>query len=222
MVTVGIFAGTVLTSVGSIIVFTKRDKDRLVELDTQVTGIMLGLEQEFERCHTKIAELELGCSDTGGGIEELRERLREASMARQGPGAGTGPRISLDVVTNVVQNMYNFSQGLRSRVNELPADVRSLLNDSLNQVQYFISPYGASQFMNIIKSIHSLSFFDYSLIHLFDVQMRSSGVPPPGRVIFAAPGPGVTSSLPPPPPLWARSRRPGAPASTASSGRSAR
>ena len=153
MVTVGIFAGTVLTSVGSIIVFTKRDKDRLVELDTQVTGIMLGLEQEYERCHTKIAELDLGCSDTGGGIEQLRERLREASIGRQGPG-GSGQRISLDVVTNVVQNMYNFSQGLRSRVNELPADVRSLLNDSLNQVQYFISPYGASQFMNIIKSMH--------------------------------------------------------------------
>ena len=155
MVTVGIFAGTVLTSVGSIIVFTKRDKDRLVELDTQVTGIMLGLEQEYERCHTKIAELDLGCSDTGGGIEQLRERLREASIGRQGPGgSGSGQRISLDVVTNVVQNMYNFSQGLRSRVNELPADVRSLLNDSLNQVQYFISPYGASQFMNIIKSMH--------------------------------------------------------------------
>jgi len=150
MVTVGIFAGTVLTSVGSIIVFTKRDKDRLVELDTQVTGIMLGLEQEYERCHTKIVELDLGRSEAGGGIEQLRERLREASMGRQGPGAG--PRINLDVVTNVVQNMYNFSQGLRSRVNELPADVRSLLNDSLNQVQYFISPYGASQFMNIIKN----------------------------------------------------------------------
>ena len=153
MVTVGIFAGTVLTSVGSIIVFTKRDKDRLVELDTQVTGIMLGLEQEYERCHTKIAELDLGSSDSGGGIEQLRERLREASIGRPG-GSGSGQRISLDVVTNVVQNMYNFSQGLRSRVNELPADVRSLLNDSLNQVQYFISPYGASQFMNIIKSMH--------------------------------------------------------------------
>ena len=135
---------------GSIIVFTKRDKDRLVELDTQVTGIMLGLEQEYERCHTKIVELDLGRSETGGGIEQLRERLREASQGRQGTGIGT--RINLDVVTNVVQNMYNFSQGLRSRVNELPADVRSLLNDSLTQVQYFISPYGASQFMNIIKS----------------------------------------------------------------------
>ena len=135
---------------GSIIVFTKRDKDRLVELDTQVTGIMLGLEQEYERCHTKIVELDLGRSETGGGIEQLRERLREASQGRQGTGIET--RINLDVVTNVVQNMYNFSQGLRSRVNELPADVRSLLNDSLTQVQYFISPYGASQFMNIIKS----------------------------------------------------------------------
>ena len=152
MVTVGIFAGTVLTSVGSIIAFTKRDKDRLMELDTQVTGIMLGLEQEYERCHTKIVELDLGRSEAGGGIDQLRERLREASMGRQ----GAGPRINLDVVTNVVQNMYNFSQGLRSKVNELPADVRGLLNDSLNQVQYFISPYGASQFMNIIKSTNTL------------------------------------------------------------------
>ena len=79
-----------------------------------MTGIMLGLEQEFERCHTSLAELNLGSSEAGG-IEQLRERLREASMSRQGPGAGSGPRMSLDVVTNVVQNMYNFSQGLRSR-----------------------------------------------------------------------------------------------------------
>ena len=149
---------------GSIIVFTKRDKDRLVELDTQVTGIMLGLEQEYERCHTKIVELDLGRSETGGGIEQLRERLREASQGRQ----GIGTRINLDVVTNVVQNMYNFSQGLRSRVNELPADVRSLLNDSLTQVQYFISPYGASQFMNIIKS-KIISLLLYSQVTHFAI-----------------------------------------------------
>lgn len=153
---------------GSIIVFTKRDKDRLVELDTQVTGIMLGLEQEYERCHTKIVELDLGRSETGGGIEQLRERLREASQGRQGSGTGTGTRINLDVVTNVVQNMYNFSQGLRSRVNELPADVRSLLNDSLTQVQYFISPYGASQFMNIIKS-KIISLLLYSQVTHFAI-----------------------------------------------------
>ena len=38
------------------------------------------------------------------------------------------------------------------RINEMPADVRELLSNSLNQIQYFISPYGASQFANIIKS----------------------------------------------------------------------
>jgi len=145
VVTVGIFAGTVLTSVGSIIVFTKRDKDRLAELDKQVTGIMLGLEQEFERCHSRIASL----NNDVDGIDQLRDRLKEASAARQAGGRGG---ISLDLVTNVIQNMYNFSQGLRSRVNDMPADVRGLLNDSLQQIQYFISPYGASQFVNIIKN----------------------------------------------------------------------
>lgn len=119
VVSVGIFAGTVLTSVGSIIVFTKRDKDRLAELDTQVTGIMLGLEQEFERCHASIASLQHtngdGDTDTGDSIHQLRDRLREASASRQVPGQGAGPRVNLDVITNVVQNMYNFSQGLRSR-----------------------------------------------------------------------------------------------------------
>ena len=119
VVSVGIFAGTVLTSVGSIIVFTKRDKDRLAELDTQVTGIMLGLEQEFERCHASIASLQHtngdGDTDTGDSIHQLRDRLREASASRQVPGHRAGPRVNLDVITNVVQNMYNFSQGLRSR-----------------------------------------------------------------------------------------------------------
>ena len=119
VVSVGIFAGTVLTSVGSIIVFTKRDKDRLAELDTQVTGIMLGLEQEFERCHASIASLQHtngdGDTDTGDSIHQLRDRLREASASRQLQGQGAGPRVNLDVITNVVQNMYNFSQGLRSR-----------------------------------------------------------------------------------------------------------
>ena len=38
------------------------------------------------------------------------------------------------------------------RVNDLPADVRLILTESLQQVQYFISPYGASQLINIIKS----------------------------------------------------------------------
>lgn len=128
--------------------FDRRDKDRLRELDMQVTGIMLGLEQEFERCHTRVASL----GNDVGSIDELRDRLREASASRQDNDRSQSARVNLDLVTNVVQNMYNFSQGLRSRVNDMPADVRGLLNDSLQQIQYFISPYGASQFINMIKS----------------------------------------------------------------------
>ena len=113
-----------------------------------MTGIMLGLEQEFERCHTRLASL----GNDVDSIDELRDRLREASVSRQDQRGNTAGRINLEVVTNVVQNMYNFSRGLRSRVTDLPADVRGLLNDSLSQIQYFISPYGASQFINMIKS----------------------------------------------------------------------
>lgn len=163
LVSVGIFAGTVLTSVGSIIVLTKRDKERLGELDRKVTGIMLGLEQEFEKCHSKLASLDSDCHD----IEQLRTQLRAASIGRDMAGPGGS---NLDMVTNLIGNIHSFSQGLRSRsvpsvesersrttslcfrVNELPADVRLLLNDSLQQIQYFISPYGASQLVNIIKS----------------------------------------------------------------------
>ena len=108
----------------------------------------MGLEQEFERCHTRVASL----GNDVGSIDELRDRLREASASRQDSDRSQSARVNLDLVTNVVQNMYNFSQGLRSRVNDMPADVRGLLNDSLQQIQYFISPYGASQFINMIKS----------------------------------------------------------------------
>ena len=100
-----------LTIVNSLIVILRRDKDRLAELDKQVTGIMLGLEQEFERCHSRIASL----NNDVDGIDQLRDRLKEASAARQAGGRGG---ISLDLVTNVIQNMYNFSQGLRSRLNQ--------------------------------------------------------------------------------------------------------
>lgn len=182
LVTVGIFTGTVLTSVGSIIVFTKRDKNRLEELDTQVTGIMLGLEQEFERCHTKVTALN---SDVEG-IDELRDRLREASSARQTDDQQRQSRVNLDVVTNVVQNMFNFSQGLRSRINEMPADVRDLLSNSLNQIQYFISPYGASQFANIIKN---------------EVQRNTANTAKVTDVCCAAPGSSVDLITPPAAPI---------------------
>lgn len=145
LVSVGIFAGTVLTSLGSIIVLTKRDKDRLAELDREVTRIMVGLEGEFEKCHSKLASLDTDCHN----IDQLTTQLRAASIGRDMAGSGGS---NLDMVTNLVGNINTFSRGLRSRINELPADVRLLLNDSLQQIQYFISPYGASQLVNIIKN----------------------------------------------------------------------
>ena len=45
----------------------------------------------------------------------------------------------------------------------MPADVRGLLNDSLQQIQYFISPYGASQFVSMIKSMYACNENDHSL-----------------------------------------------------------
>ena len=108
LVSLGIFAGTVLTSVGSIIVLTKRDKDRLAELDRAVTGIMLGLEQEFEKCHSKLASLESDCHN----IDQLSTQLRAASIGRDMAGAGGS---NLDLVTNLIGNIHTFSRGLRSR-----------------------------------------------------------------------------------------------------------
>ena len=108
LVSVGIFAGTVLTSVGSIIVLTKRDKDRLAELDRAVTGIMVGLEGEFERCHSKLASLDTDCHN----IDQLTTQLRAASIGRDMAGPGGS---NLDMVTNLVGNINNFSRGLRSR-----------------------------------------------------------------------------------------------------------
>ena len=107
LVTLGIFAGTVLTSVGTVIKLTTRDKDRLRELDNKVTGIMLGLEEEFEKCHQKLSSLDADCQN----IDQLRTELRAASSRdKSGPGA-----INLDMVTNLIGNIYTFSQGLRSR-----------------------------------------------------------------------------------------------------------
>ena len=110
LVSVGIFAGTVLTSVGSIIVLTKRDKERLAELDRKVTGIMVGLEQEFEKCHSKLASLD---SDSDcHNIDQLTRQLRAASIGRDMAGPGGA---NLDMVTNLIGNIHSFSQGLRSR-----------------------------------------------------------------------------------------------------------
>ena len=109
LVTVGIFTGTVLTSVGTIIKLTAGDKHRLYELNQKVTGIMLGLEQEFEKCHQKLSDLDSDCQN----IHQLRAQLQEASNGRvmTGPGA-----TNLDMVTNLIGNISSFSQGLRSRL----------------------------------------------------------------------------------------------------------
>ena len=37
-------------------------------------------------------------------------------------------------------------------MNDLPAEVRALLSDGISQMQYFISPYGASQLINMMRS----------------------------------------------------------------------
>ena len=108
LVSVGIFAGTVLTSVGSIIVLTKRDKERLAELDRAVTGIMVGLEQEFEKCHSKLSSLDSDCHN----IDQLTSQLRAASIGRDMAGAGGS---NLDLVTNLIGNIHTFSRGLKSR-----------------------------------------------------------------------------------------------------------
>ena len=104
----GIFAGTVLTSVGSIIVLTKRDKERLAELDRAVTGIMVGLEQEFEKCHSKLSSLDSDCHN----IDQLTSQLRAASIGRDMAGPGGS---NLDMVTNLIGNIHTFSRGLKSR-----------------------------------------------------------------------------------------------------------
>ena len=108
LVTVGVFAGTVLTSLGTMIKLTSRDKDRLTELDNKVTRIMLGLEEEFEKCQMKLSSLDADCHN----IDQLRSQLRAASLERDlaGPGA-----INLDLVTNLIGNIHKFSRDLLSR-----------------------------------------------------------------------------------------------------------
>ena len=73
LVTLGIIAGTVITSVGTIIKLTATESHRLAELNRKVTGIMLGLEQEFEKCHLKLSSIDSDCHNIHSS--ELTSRL---------------------------------------------------------------------------------------------------------------------------------------------------
>jgi len=140
VLTVGLFAGTVLTSVGGLIVFSGRKGARERELEVQVTAILLSLEKEFEQCQRGLEEL--GCPDQGEGLEQLR--LRVALAEREGAGG-------LRAVSNIITNIAHIADNLSSRVGALPREVRSLLGGGLAQVQYFISPYGASALMGLLS-----------------------------------------------------------------------
>jgi len=145
LVTIGMFAGTVLTSVGSLIALTSQQKSRIRELDQQVTDMLLGLEEEFERCQRNLAAL----NGDGQGIDQIRANLDNALIGRQMAGQGA---MNLDTITRILTNFQRFSSNMRSRVNDLPAEVRVLLTDGFSQMQYFISPYGASQLINMMRT----------------------------------------------------------------------
>jgi len=140
VLTVGLFAGTVLTSVGGLIVFSGRKGARERELEVQVTAILLSLEREFEQCQRGLEEL--GCPNQGEGLEQLR--MRVALAEREGAGG-------LRAVSNIITNIASIADNLSSRVGALPREVRSLLGGGLAQVQYFISPYGASALMGLLS-----------------------------------------------------------------------
>lgn len=145
VVTIGMFAGTVLTSVGSLIALTSRQKSRIKELDQRVTDMLLGLEEEFGRCQRNMALM----NGDGQGIDQMRANLDSALIGRQMAGQGG---MNLDTITRILTNFQRFSSNMRSRVNDLPAEVRALLTDGFSQMQYFISPYGASQLINMMRT----------------------------------------------------------------------
>jgi len=149
--TVGLFAGTVLTSVGGLIVFSGRKGARERELEVQVTAILLSLEREFEHCQRGLEEL--GCPDQGEGLEQLRLRV---ALAERESGGG------LRAVSNIITNIASIADNLSSRVGSLPREVRSLLGGGLAQVQYFISPYGASALMGLLSGDQNTRPFNAS------------------------------------------------------------
>ena len=68
-------------------------------------------------------------------------------------------------------------------MNDLPAEVRALLTDGFSQMQYFISPYGASQLINMMRSnginyiTTSVNLFVLADAPMVDNLPRSSGPP---------------------------------------------
>ena len=109
VVTFGLFAGTVLTSVGSLIALTSRQKNRVRELDKQVTDMLLDLEEEFGRCQRNLALM----NGDGEGIEQIRANLDNAMVGRQMAGQGG---INLDTITHILNNFQTFSQNMRHRL----------------------------------------------------------------------------------------------------------
>ena len=109
VVTIGMFAGTVLTSVGSLIVFTGREKKRIKELEQHVTDMLLGLEEEFERCQRNMAMM----NGEGQGIDQIRANLDNALIGRAMTGSGG---MNLDTITRILTNIQRFSTNMRSRL----------------------------------------------------------------------------------------------------------
>jgi len=145
VVGVGMFAGTVLTSVGSLIVLTGREKSRRRQLEEKVTSLLLELEEEFEKCQRNLVSMD----GEGGDLEQVRSNL---TLARRGREMAGGGARNLDTVTNIINNVISFSQNIRERVNSLPREVQGLLQDGLQQMQYFISPYGATTLISMIRN----------------------------------------------------------------------
>lgn len=142
LVTVGLFTGTVLTSLGSLITFTGKEGKRARQLELQVTSILSSLEREYEKCQQSLVDCGGEQLAGTGGLEQLRLEVEVAE--RQRPGG-------LDTVYNILNNIARVSNSINNTAESLPREVRNLLDGGLAQVQYFISPYGASALVNLLR-----------------------------------------------------------------------
>jgi hypothetical protein len=140
LVSAGLLVGTVLTTAGGVIVMADRQKKRSAELQLQVTAILASLEREYEQCQRGLQQLD-GPLD---GLEQLRLRLEVAERGKPGRG-------HLKTLYRILANISTFAEGLQSRREALPREVRGLLEQGLAQVQYFISPYGATALVGLLK-----------------------------------------------------------------------
>lgn len=142
LVTVGLFTGTVLTSLGSLITFTGKEGKRARQLELQVTSILSSLEREYEKCQQSLVDCGGEQLAGTGGLEQLRLEVEVAE--RQRPGG-------LDTVHRILNNIARVSNSINNTAESLPREVRNLLDGGLAQVQYFISPYGASALVNLLR-----------------------------------------------------------------------